>query len=97
MRVRLTDVGSAIYRGTYSPVQMDIHGHLWLTWAVASQRPRRLPWSHRQFPEIEDTQPGPASHDDDDLASGIPLLEVPDGRRSLAQRERPVDGRHDLP
>ena len=34
---------------------------------------------------------------DDELASGIALLEVPHGRRNLTERERPVHGWCDLP
>jgi hypothetical protein len=37
------------------------------------------------------------SHCDDDLAAGISLVEVADGRRGLAQRIRAIDGRRDLP
>src|SRR6266516_6704116 len=40
--------------------------------------------------------PGNPSHGDDDLASGVTFLDVPDGRRGLAQRVRPVDGGCDL-
>jgi hypothetical protein len=36
-------------------------------------------------------------HGDNDLASGLALVEVPDGRCGLAERVCPVDGRRDFP
>src|SRR4029450_6986246 len=38
-----------------------------------------------------------SSHVDDDLASGLSRLQVADRLGHLAQRERPVDDRRDLP
>ncbi len=40
---------------------------------------------------------GKASYGDDDLAPGATFLDVPDGRRGLAERVGLVDGGCDLP
>jgi hypothetical protein len=50
-----------------------------------------------QSPRLRDINRARASHGDDDLAPGVPFLEVPDGRRGFAERVGPVDGRCDLP